>query len=691
VPLATLRDELGIARDGVTARDLLVAAERHGLAGRGIRLDVSDVALVPRASILHWQFNHFVVLDGVDRDGIRIVDPAHGPRLLSPSEFSDGFTGVALLFEPTAGFQPVVSQPTTRRHRFRRMIGEILSERAVVTRVVVMSLLLRLFALAVPLVTGLVVDKVVPRGDRHLLLVAIVAGGFLVAFNAGASVLRARLLLHLRTVLDSRMTLGFLGHLVSLPYGFFQTRSTGDLMMRVSSNATVREILTSNTLSGLLDGCFVLLYAVVIMLTSPGLGVLVLVLAGLHALIFLASRRRYRELLAADLEAQAKAQAQLVQLLGGIETLKVAGAEQQGLSRWFNLYSGQLNLAVKRGGLSATVDALRGVVEAVAPLAILGVGALSVMSGDLSLGAMLAVTALGLGLFGPLSSLVASGLQLQLLGGYLDRIEDVLETAPEQAGDTVVPAHPLEGAVSVRNLSFRYSDGAPLVVDDVSLDIPAGASVAIVGPSGSGKSTLANLLVGLYRPTSGAVYYDGRNLATLEVGSVRRQVGVVPQAPFIFGGSVRDNIALTMPEADLARVVHAARTACIDDAIQAMPMGYDTLVADNGASLSGGQRQRLAIARAVLTSPSLLMLDEATSALDGVTENRVMNHLSRLAATRIVVAHRLSTVIDADLIVVMDRGKVVEAGRHGELLARGGLYSALVGRRSERPALGVAS
>ncbi len=691
VGLAELRQEMGIGRDGTSARGILDAAARRGLAGRGVRLEVDDLALLPHASILHWQFNHFVVFDRPCEGGIRVVDPAHGPRVISHGELDGAFTGVALVFEPAGPLVGSGAAPRARLGGLARLVGELRSERSCFRQVVVMSVLLRFFALAVPLLTGIVVDKVVPRSDHHLLVVAGAGVVMLIAFDALASVVRAHLLLHLRTRIDTRMTIGFLDHLVALPFSFFQTRSTGDLLLRVGSNATVREILTANTLSGLLDGVFVLVYGVLIVCMSLQLGLLVVVLACCHVAVFLVSRRSYRQLMVEDLEAQSKAQACLVQMLGGIETLKCAGAEAPALSRWCNLYIAQLNVSLHRASLGARVDAVRRAVELLAPIGVLSLGALAVMDGDLSLGGLLAIGALTSGLFGPLSTLVASALQLQLIGSYLDRIDDVLET-PREVDAAAPAAARLEGGIAVRDLAFSYGPNGPPAVVDVSLDVPPGSSIAIVGPSGSGKSTLANLLVGLHRPGGGEIYFDGQPLSGLDVRTVRRQIGVVPQNPFVFGGTVRDNIALAAPDADLARVEWAARVACLHETIAAMPMGYDTVIADSGASLSGGERQRLAIARAVLGGHSILMLDEATSALDAVTENRMMNHLGQLGATRIIVAHRLSTVIDADLIVVMNRGRVVEAGNHRQLLARGGLYSALVGgRRGERPPLEIAS
>src|SRR6185312_1819816 len=290
--------------------------------------------------------------------------------------------------------------------------------------------------------------------------------------------------------LDTRMTLSFLDHMVSLPFQFFQRRSTGDLMMRVDSNGTVREIVTGKSMSAIIDGLFVLLYAGVIFYSSPTLGIITIVMSFAEALVFLCARPIYHRLLAASLDKQAKAHSYMVQLLGGMETLKCAGAERLGLEKWSNLYTDQLNVSMRQTRANAYVDGVRGAVASLGPLLILTIGATSVMTGKMSLGMMLAMNSLATSLFGPLSQLIASALELQLVKGHMDRIDDVLQTAVEQDRDAVVPPPRLRGAISVRNVSFKYGEQAPLVVQDVSIDIQPGMAVALVGPSGSGKSTL---------------------------------------------------------------------------------------------------------------------------------------------------------------------------------------------------------
>jgi ATP-binding cassette, subfamily B, bacterial len=674
VPVDKIREATGVDRNGTTAQSIIDAGRWYGLRGRGVAVELDELVYLETGSILHWEFRHFVVFDRLRKDGVEIVDPALGRRRVTMDEFRRAFTGVALLFEPEDDFET-----SEKRGIVWRYVGQILGQSRLWARILATSLMVQLFALAVPLLTGALVDRVVPRGDVHLLTILVAGMLGLVAFQFLASLIRAHLLLHLRTYLDARMTLGFLDHLTDLPYDFFQRRSAGDLMMRLNSNATIREILTSGALSGVLDGALAILYLFILLVASAKLGLLVVVLAVLQVGTFVLTRRRQHDLNSKSLSAQARSQAYQVEMLGGMETLKSVGSEKRAAEHWASLFVDTLNVSLDRGRLQANIDAVAGTLRLGSPLVILAYGATLVLSGELSLGTMLGLSAVAAGFLGPLASLVATATQLQLLGSYLERIDDVMKTPPEQDRDKVRLAPPLRGRITLEHVSFRYGPAAPLVVSDVSIDIQPGQFVAIVGRSGSGKSTLARLLVGLYAPTTGRILYDGMDLAELEVRSLRRQMGIVPQTPFLFGSSLRGNIALQDPSTPLEDVVEAARLANVHDEILAMPMGYETLLLDGGASLSGGQRQRVALARALVQKPAVLLLDEATSSLDAVTESQVQVSLSGLHSTRIVIAHRLSTVVNADMILVMQDGHLVEQGTHALLLARGGPYASLVG------------
>ncbi len=679
VPLEEIRSVAHVDRDGADGQSLLEAGEWFGLRGRGVQLEeVEDLSLVPRGTVLHWNFDHFVVFESMTGAGAVIVDPALGRRRVTHAELRRSLTGVAILFEPGSAFRP-----SSRRRSAWLVYWEHLAEQTgSLLRVIGTSILLQLFALATPLLTGLVVDRVVPRRDYELLWIAAGGLAMLVGFGFLSSMVRAHLLLELRTRLDAEITVRFLEHLVDLPYRFFLRRTTGDLMMRLASNSQIREMLTSSVLSGLLDGAFVSMYLVLLLVTHVELGMLVLGLGLARVLVFLATRRRQGELMSESLETQARCRGFQLQVLAGIETLKSMGAERRATERWTHLFVDELNVSLARGRLTALFDSLLYALELASPLLILGFGALEVMAGELTLGTMLAVSALAVGFLGPLSTLVRQAVQLQTMSSYLERIEDVLGNASEQESSERQPTRPLRGKIRLENVSYRYSAPAPLVVKDVSLTIEPGSLVAIVGPSGAGKSSLAHLLVGLFEPSAGRILFDEVDARHLDLRSLRRQLGIVPQDPAFFGMSLRENISLGNPELPLARVIEAARRAQIHADIAAMPMGYDTVLADRGASLSGGQRQRLALARALVHQPAILLLDEATNALDTVTEQAVHRELASMSNTRVVISHRLSTVAGADLILVMKGGEILEQGKHESLSARKGFYHRMVRAQS---------
>lgn len=674
ISLDEVRDAVGSGRDGLSARDLLRAGHLFGLSGRGVRLELSDLEFLGPGAILHWEFKHFVVLERtLPNGGAVLVDPAIGRRVVDAATLSRAFTGVAVLFEPNAHFEHRKAPSRVIWSRFKRAIWESGDWH----RIVAASLLLQVLALALPMLTGSIVDRVVPRADAHLLTIIVVALVGIVGFHFLTSIVRGHLLIHLRARFDMRMTVGFVEHLLRLPYAFFQQRPAGDLMTRLNSNITVREILASGMLSALLDGALVLAYLLVLTIVHWKTALLAVALGAAQVLILQVARRPQNERLARMLHAQSAEESFVVDMLAGVETLKSLGAEQRITEHWSGKYVDHANATIERDKLNTVVESLSSTLRTASPLILLVYGTVEVLRGDLTLGSMLAVAALAQAFLSPLANLVASAGQVQLLSNYLDRISDVLETAREQ------PRLPrrtprLKGGIRLERVSFRYQTSGAPVLNDISFEIRPGSLIAIVGPSGSGKSTLANLLLGLYPPTSGRVVFDGVDLHDMDLSAVRQQLGIVNQRAHLFGTTIRGNIAVRNPTVTLEDVAGAARKACIHDEITAMPLGYDTPLMDGGASLSGGQRQRIALARALLENPPILLLDEATAALDSITERTVQQELSRLECTRIVIAHRLSTIREADAIFVLQDGSLVEHGTHSELLALGGHYSRLV-------------
>lgn len=679
--ISELRTRYEVGRDGLSARDLVGAARHYGMRVRAISLQRSDFRYVKLPAIIHWQFNHFLVIARWSRQGVDVVDPARGRCRLTHEEFDAGFTGVVITLEPGVAFD---RRAGPSRRAFRAYVQHYVRQAPVTfLQLLGASLIILAIGLSFPLLTKVVVDQILPyKMDNVMTVFGVGILAICVAF-AVATLLREWLLVYLRARIDLRMSVDFVEHLLSLPYSFFQQRSAGDLLSRLSSNTLLRDILSNQILSALLDSGLVMFYLAILLWQSLPFGMLTLAIGLLQILLLLVSYRPIRNLTSQELAAYGASQGYLAEALTGIATLKASGAEHPAFERWSNLFFTQLNISLRHNYLSATMTTLMTAFRSLAQLALLWVGAVQVLDGSISLGTMVALIALAAEFFAPLTTLVSSGQQLQTIGAHLDRIADVTEARAERQGpDAQLPAQ-LTGNIRLEHLSFRYAPDAPEVLHQLNLSIEAGQKVAIVGPSGSGKSTLGKLLLGLYPPTEGTIFYDGVPLQWLNLQEVRRQFGVVLQENAVFSGSILSNITLNSPMIDREQAAEAARIAAIDEDILWMPMEYDTFVSEGGSALSGGQRQRLGIARAVAHKPRVLLLDEATSHLDVLTEQRVAARLQALACTQIIIAHRLSTIRNADMIVVLDQGAIVEKGSHQELMRRGGYYARLIQQQRE--------
>jgi ATP-binding cassette, subfamily B, bacterial len=675
--VADCREKLGIGRDGITAEAIARAAREYGLRVKAYSVeDLSEFKYVPLPAIAHWNFEHFVVIEHWSPQRVEIIDPGGGRRRLKPAQFAVAFTGVVLTFEPGVQFDRHAARSTFSWRAY--LLTHMSQVPGLLFQILSASFFLQILGLALPALTKILIDQVLPRQNIGMMPILGIGMVLLVLTQVVLHYLRATVLIALQVRLDSRLMVSFFEHLLTLPFRFFEQRTTGDLLMRLSSNTIIRETLSSQTLSILLDGVFILGYLVLLLVQEPSFGLAVLGIGLAQIILLLITKNAMHDLMQQDLWAQSESQSYLVEALKGIETLKASGAEDRTLDHWSNLFFKQLNVSLRRSRLTALLDTAMLSLRTLSPLLLLWFGALYVLNGSLSLGSMLAFNAIAIAILTPLATLVSNGQHLQLVGAHLERLADVLEAESEQDIQLVQAAPTLSGQVELKGVGFRYDAHAPWVLRDISLAIAPGQKIALVGRSGSGKSTLAKLLLGLYLPTEGEIRYDDWLLQTLNWRSLRSQFGVVLQEPSIFSGSIRQNITLNHPNLSLEQVIQAAKLSAIHEDILRLPMGYETRIAEGGSGLSGGQLQRLAIARALAHQPAILVLDEATSHLDVKTERQVEQQLSHLSCTRIVIAHRLSTVRNADRILVMDAGRLVEQGNHRDLLAQQGLYASLV-------------
>jgi subfamily B ATP-binding cassette protein HlyB/CyaB len=654
----------------IGAPEMLRCAKDLGLKARVYRTDWARLAKTPLPAIATLRDGGFMLIARVTEDKVLVHSPLGRPAFMSRAELMELWDGGLILMTRRAGLSDV-----TRRFDITWFLGAIHKYRYLLSEVLLASFFLQLFALVSPLFFQVVIDKVLVHRAVSTLDVLVVGLLAISTFETVLGILRTYLFAHTTNRIDVELGARLFHHLLALPMAYFQARRVGDSVARVRELESIRNFLTSSALTLIIDLFFAFVFVAVMFFYSPLLTSIVLGSFPLYIAISAGATPLFRRRLDEKFRRGAENQAFLVESVNGIETLKAMAVEPQMQRRWEEQLAGYVTASFSVLSLGNTASQAVQYVSKIVTAGLLYFGAKLVIDGSLSVGELVAFNILAGRVSSPVLRLAQIWQDFHQARLSVLRLGDILNTRAEPTYTTAHTRLPaIRGDVRFEHVAFRYRIDGPEVLHDVSFDVPAGQMVGIVGPSGSGKSTFAKLVQRLYVPESGRVLIDGMDLAMADPAWLRRQIGVVLQENVLFNRTVRENIALANPAMPIERVIAAARLAGAHDFILELSEGYDTIVGERGSTLSGGQRQRIAIARALITDPSILIFDEATSALDYESERIIQHNMKEIAKGRtvLIIAHRLSTVRAADRIVTIERGRLVEDGTHDALMKTGG-------------------
>lgn len=657
IGLPELRRRFPLSLKGAKLNQLIHVAQRLGFSTRALRLDMEDLGKLKLPCVLHWDLNHFVVLAKVGKSKVTLLDPAIGECRLSLAEVSDHFTGVALELTPAAEFKP---QQAVSAVSARQLTGPVRGLWRALAQILLLSIALQVFVVLAPFFMQWVVDQVLVSADTSLLTVLGLGFGLVLLLQVGIGLLRGWAVVYLSSKLGLQWMGNVFAHALRLPLDFFEKRHLGDITSRMGSVQAIQRTLTTSFVEAIIDGLMAVVTFGLMLFYSWKLALVTLLAVVLYLGIRTLAYRPLRDGTEQQLVAAAKQQTHLLESLRGMQSLKVAGEESQRRSTYDNLISDTVNREIKLAHLGLGFNGASQLVFGVERIAVIWIGALLALDNVFSVGMLIAFLAYKDQFAQRMSALIDKWIEFRMLRLHGERLADIVLTPPEDAHGLAEAAAPGEASIEVDTLCFRYADGEPWVLKDLSFRIEAGEAVAIVGASGCGKTTLVKVLLGLLKPTSGSIRIGGQDLHKLGPRNVRGIIGAVMQDDQLFGGSIADNISFFDAAYDHARVEAAARMAAVHDEIAAMPMGYHSLIGDMGSSLSGGQKQRVILARALYRNPKLLFLDEATSHLDVANEQLVNTAVKRLNVTKVIVAHRPETIASADRVLVLHGGQIVQ-------------------------------
>ena len=680
IPLEQVRVDCGVSRDGAKAKNILLAARSYGMEAKGFRYEPESLKKKGTfPCIVHWNFNHFVVLCGFGKDCAYINDPAKGSIKVSMKDFDSSFTGICLFFKPAEGFKPSGKRRSTLEFARKRLSGA----EAAVTFVMLTTVITYLFQIINPVFSRFFMDRLLTGENLELLVpftVILAAAGFLQVL---VMCLQAVYTIKISGKMDVVGSSTFMWRLLRMPMEFFTQRMAGDIMLRQNTNASIAGTLTGTFVPLVLNTVIMVFYLTVmlrynVMLTLVGAAIIVL---NLFASRYISNRRV--NITRVQKRDAGKLTSATVSGVKMIETIKASGGENGYFEKWAGYQASVNTQNVRFSKINQYLGMIPNLLTGVANAAVLVLGVWLAMRGEFTIGMIMTFQGFMSSLMTPALTMITSGQTVQEMRTDMERVEDVMEypldaNFNDKALSEEEDYSKLAGNVELKNVTFGYSRLAPPLIENFSMTLKSGSRVALVGTSGCGKSTLSKLISGLYSPWSGEILFDGKPISEIERSVFTGSVAVVDQDIILFEDTIANNIKMWNSTVEDFEMILAARDAQIYDDIIAREGGFYGRLLEGGKNLSGGQRQRLEIARVLAQDPSIIIMDEATSALDAKTEYELVKAVKDRGITCIVIAHRLSTIRDCDEIIVLDKGKVVERGTHDELYARGGFYADLI-------------
>ena len=702
IPIAHIREIAGTDKRGTNAYGIVKAAEELGFSAKAVKGDKEAFfSQFPLPCIAHvivdGSLLHYVVIHKITKKRIVIADPGVGIVKLTPEEFFGESTnktplkigeipkyqwsGILIFVVPSVTFEK--GNKTTGI--FRRFFHLLLPQKKLIIHVFVASVIAVLLGILGAFYFRILLDEILPAGLNNTLHIISIGVILLKVFQVLLGAFRSHLLLYLSQKLDIALLLSYYRHVLALPMNFFGTRKVGEIVARFNDATHVREAISGATLTIMIDTIMVIAGGIILFNQNAYMFGISVIVVALYFIIVFSFNSWYRRLNQKLMEDNAQLTSYLVESLNGIQTVKAYKAEGEANIKTEKKFITLLGSIFKLGWVSNLQGSLNGLLEAVGGIVILWVGAVNVLNGNITIGQLITFNALLVYFLDPVKNLINLQPMMQTAVVAADRLGEILDLSPEKQENEASKISPasLAGDVEMRNVDFRYGTRQP-VLNDISFKVKQGEKAAFVGESGSGKTTLAKLLLNLYTPEKGEILIGGTNIKDIQFDALRERIAYVPQETFLFSGTIMENLKLGFPDATPEEIMEAAKMARSHEFINELPLRYDTLLEENGANLSGGQRQRLAITRAILKKPDLLILDEATASLDSITERAIEKTISEYTQgiTTFIIAHRLSTIKRCDIIFILDKGRIVEKGTHEELIGIRGKYYELVSSQS---------